>query len=442
MAGNASSLHVAFVPFVGFRIGERRMLELGMRLPGLSSRAEAIGRLPALGVLTLAALTPEPWTVSYHESEAEDDLESLCEAVANTRPTLVAVSALTASVEGAYAFLMRMRERGISTVFGGLHATVCADEAARFADAVVQGEAEPIWGQVLDDARGHCLQRQYRAPKAFDLSLAPVPRFDLLGRAARPRFTLQTQRGCPFACEFCGASRLLGAFREKPVVCVRAELEAITGFDAHATVELADDNTFAGTRDPEPLLQCLRDSGVRYFTEVDWRIGERPEVLNGLAASGCVQALIGIESIPMHHRGMGAKRSDASRILAAIERIQDCGVAVIGCFILGHDGQTRDDIDRLVEFLLTCSLADIQLTVQTPFPGTPLYRRLQREGRLLEREWSCYTLFDVVHQPDQMSADELQHAFHDAIRAVFTPTASARRSEIRRTIWRKRKEVA
>src|SRR5439155_25885594 len=135
----------------------------------------------------------------------------------------------------------------------------------------------------------------------------------------------------------------------------------------------------------EPLLEALAESGAHYFTEVDWRIGERPDVLRGLAASGCVQVLVGIESLVFRHPGMGAKQADLGRVLDAVRAVQEAGVAVIGCFLVGCDGETRASLDRLAAFIPDSPLADVQLTVQTPFPGTALHRRLQRAGRLLPR---------------------------------------------------------
>jgi len=432
------SLHVAMVPFVGFRIGEARMLELGMALPGLRARADAIAQLPALGLLTLAGMTPAHWEVSYHEVDG-DDVESLTHQVMRRRPNVVAVSALTASVESAYRFMDLVRQQGVPVVFGGLHATTCPDEAEQYCDAVVIGEGEPVWIKVLDDVEHGCLRRRYKAEKPFDLAEAPVPRTELLSCRARPRFTLQTQRGCPLACDFCGASRLLGGFREKPINRVADELAAIRANDQRPTVELADDNTFAGRRDPRELFDVLKGVNVRYFTESDWRIGERPEVLEGLADSGCVQVLVGIESLVSRHAGMGAKRATNERVMRAVEKIQQAGVAVIGCFILGADGETRESIDDLVRFLESCPLADVQLTVQTPFPGTALYRQLLSHGRLRpECGWRHFSLFDVTYQPDGMSAVELQDAFHAAVREVFSPVNTQRRNEIRRAIWANR----
>src|SRR5262245_15031957 len=196
--------HVALVPFTGFRVREPEMLALGMTLPGLADRAGAVGQLPALGLLTLAGLTPAHWSVSYHEAVRAD--EAFAEKVAEERPELVAVSALTASIDEAYRFCEMVRRRGTRVVLGGLHATACPTEAVRHADAVVVGDGEPVWRQVLFDAEAKELKPVYRATVPFDLADSPVPRFDLLGDVPRPRFTIQTQRGCPLACEFCGAS--------------------------------------------------------------------------------------------------------------------------------------------------------------------------------------------------------------------------------------------
>jgi radical SAM superfamily enzyme YgiQ (UPF0313 family) len=429
--------HVSLVSLSGFRIREAEMASLGMSLPGLKARAGAIAAMPALGLLTLASLCPDCWTCDYHESPAPDD--ALLERICERRPNLVAISALTASIQEAYRFSDRLRQRGIRVALGGLHVTACPDEAKIHSDAIVIGDGEPVWAQILDDVEAGSLRPVYRPAQPFDLDRSPVPRFDLLGIRPRARYTIQTQRGCPFACEFCGASRLLGPFRVKPVANLRRELAAITAIDPKPMIELADDNTFAGNRPFEGLVDLLAESGARYFAEVDWLVGERPDLVRRLADSGCVQVLIGVESLIFRHPGMGAKLAALPRVIDAVEAIQSAGVAVIGCFIVGADGETRQSIDRLTKFLATTPFADVQLTIQTPFPGTALHRRLQRTGRLLaDRGWDHYTLFDVAFQPDAMSVDELERGFRDAVQQAFGPSEAARRAAIRRRIWRSR----
>ncbi|WP_206352291.1 B12-binding domain-containing radical SAM protein [Tautonia rosea] len=427
--------HVAFVPFTGFRVRDEEMRDLGMAMPGLQERAGAIGQLPALGVLTLAGMVPPSWSVSLHESGSLD-LEDLAERVLEERPDLVAVSALTASVEEAYRFSGLVRRAGVPVVLGGLHATACPEEARRSVDAVVVGDGESSWPVVLQDAERLALRPIYRSDRPFDLRQAPMPRFDLLGKGARPRFTIQTQRGCPLACDFCGASRLLGPWREKPAAKVAEELGAIRAIEPRPVAELADDNTFAGRRETGPLLEALAGSRVRYFTEVDWRVGERPEILERLAASGCVQVLIGLESLEIRHAGMGPKAAPMARMMEAVAAIQEAGVAVIGCFVVGAEGETEGSLDRLGAFLESAPLADVQLTLQTPFPGTALYDRLRKEGRLLpDRGWSSYTLFDVTYRPDAMSVEALEMGFRGLVRRVFSAEPAKRRRAIRRSVW-------
>lgn len=428
--------HVAFIPLTGLRVRSAEMAELGMSLPGLQQRAAALSELPALGLLTLAGLTPEPWSCSWHA--ASGGRENLVDVVAETRPTLAAISALTASIDEAYQLSAALKERQIPVVIGGLHATACPEEAGQHCDAVVVGEGEPVWLDVLADAAKGQLQRTYQANRPFDLAQAPLPRFDLPGETP-VGWTLQTERGCPFACDFCGASRLLGPFRQKPLDRIRAELAAMRSISARPWLELADDNTFAGDRDAAELLAVLAESGARYFTEADWRIGERPEVLAQLARSGCVQVLIGIESLQFRYPGMGAKLAETERMMDSVRALQEAGVVVNGCFIVGAEGETDESLDRLIEFVLDSPLAEVQITLQTPFPGTALYRRLQREDRLLnDRGWSAYTLFDVTYHPDIMSVEQLESGFQRVLKCVFSADAARRRFELRKSIWRKR----
>lgn len=431
--------HVSFVALSGFRVREQQMLELGMSLPGLAGRAGAIAALPSLGLLTLAGLTPPTWSMSYHDPASVSD--DLVNTIVKERPTLVAISALTASILDCYDLSRRLRQQGLRVVLGGLHVTACPDEAALHADALVIGDGEAVWPAVLEDASAGRLRPRYQA--VFDLAASPVPMFNLLGNRERPRFTLQTARGCPLACDFCGASRMLGAFREKPVERIAAELEALKAVQRRPYIELADDNTFAGRRDARALMNVLQRSGVRYFTEADWRIGEKAEVVEGLAASGCVQVLMGFESLVHAHSGMGAKAAQLERMIAAAERLQIAGVAVIACFMVGSDGEDEESMSRLADFLLEAPFADVQLTLLTPFPGTALFRRFASAGRLLpDRDWSAYTLFDVTHQPDKLGPESLQRGFYNLVRMVFSEGPTRRRDEIRRAVWARRSEAA
>lgn len=428
--------HVEFVPLSGFRVREEELLALGMSLPGLAARGKAIAALPALGLLTLAGTLPERWTAGYRAAATVDD--ALVEAIVAARPDLVAVSCLTASALEAYDLCRRLRARDVKTVIGGLHVSALPDEAARFCDAVVVGEGEGVWPAVLADLEAGRLAPRYRAAAPFPPDAAPVPRFDLLGGTPPPRFTLQTARGCPLACEFCGASRLLGAYREKPVERIRAELDRLGIAAAAAPLELADDNSFVRPGRGEELAAAFAGRGIRWFTESDWRLGERPAEVARLAEAGLVQVLVGIESLVFRHPGTGVKAADPARILDAVGAIQDAGIAVNGCFIVGSDGETDESLDGLAEFLLESPFAEIQVTLETPFPGTALRTRLERAGRILpDRDWSHHTLFDVVHRPDAMSVAGLERGFRRVLAAVFSAGPGRARAERRRRIWQR-----
>ena len=430
--------HVTFVPLTGFRVRELEMRKLGMSLPGLKARAKAIAELPALGVLTLAGLTPEPWTSSYRGTpQCTDDA---IVQILHDQPDLVAISALTASIDEAYALSARLRAQGIPVVMGGLHVSVCPEEAEAHCDAVIVGRGESVWGTVLHDVATGQLKPRYNVHRGV-LPQWPKPRLDLLSHTPA-RFTLQTQTGCPFSCGFCGASRLLSRFYEKPIANIREELAAICSISPRPLIELADDNTFAGTRNVDEFLDVFEASNARWFTEADWRIGERPEILRRLASSGCMQVLVGIESLVLRYPGMGDKQAELNRIMDSVSAIQDAGVAVNGCFIAGADGETPDSLQRLTDFVLNSPLAEVQITLQTPFPGTALHRQLAAQGRLLtERGWSAYSLFDVTYRPDRMTVEELEVGFRRVLQNVFCQEASARRDDIRRGIMRKRRAL-
>ena len=409
------------------------MLAFGMSLPGLRDRGEALRELPSLGLLTLAGMLSEEWTCSYHPSSST---KNLVDDILATTPDVVAVSALTASVDEAYQLCDELRRAALPTVLGGLHATVLPLEAVQHADAVCVGDGESVWPKILVDVLSKSLRQHYKASRPFDLRMSPMPRFDLLPSHSVPRWTIQTQRGCPWACEFCGASRLLGPARFKPAERVDRELEVLRGIDRTPWIELADDNTLAGRDDSMEFLSVIEKHSVRYFTESDWRIGENPALVKALASSGCVQVLVGIESLAFQYAGMGRKDAQLNRVMQAIDVIQDHGVVVNGCFIVGADGETNQSLDRLTSFISNSGLAEVQVTVQTPFPGTSLYSRLQNQNRLLDRAWSHYNLFDVVYAPDILSVSELESGLRRVLAEVFGATENRKRRRLRHQIWR------
>lgn len=423
-------MRLGLIALSGVRVHDPELVAVGLTLPGFVERGRTIASLPSLGLLTLAGMTPAALDVEYVEVPDLSEVDGL-----PGQFDAVAISALSARARDAYALADRYRAAGTLVILGGLHATALPEEAAPHADAVVAGEGEPVWQQVVGDLLRGRLQPLYDARATpFDLRQAPLPRFELLDAERYDRVTVQTQRGCPYDCEFCAASiRLSPAFRVKPVERVLAEVRRIRELWPHPFLELADDNTFADRRHGKRLLRALAGEGLRWFTETDVSVSDDDELLGLMRDSGCAQVLIGLESPSRAGLAGLERRSDfkarrVERNAAAIARIQRRGISVNGCFVLGLDGTGPESFDAVLEFVEATGLHEVQVTLLTPFPGTPLYERLEREGRLLHPgEWQRRTLFDVCFRPDGMTAEELRTGFRGLVQRLYAEPAVARR---------------
>lgn len=422
-------MRIALVAMSGVRVRSPELLELGVSLPGFVERGEVIASLPSLGLLTLAALVPDDTEVRYfeHASTSAEELAAL-------GFDLIAISTFTAQAPEAYRFADDCRERGLRVALGGLHVSVRPDEAARHADHVLVGEAEEIWPEFLADlAAGRPRPRYSAFGRVYDLARSPVPRYDLLDLDRYNRLTVQTTRSCPHACTFCASGLLLrGPYRKKPVELVLRDIDRIRELWPRPFIEFADDNTFVDREWGLGLLHGLAERELRWFTETDITVADDPEFLEALAGAGCRQLLIGLEALSSSSVAtLEARRFKAARVhdyAAAVRRIQSHGISVNGCFVLGADDHDTGVFRRVARFAQDVGLAEVQVTVLTPFPGTPLYDRLHREGRLLEPErWDGCTLFDVVFEPAGMTVKELERGLMDLFRELYTPEQVRRR---------------
>jgi radical SAM superfamily enzyme YgiQ (UPF0313 family) len=311
---------------------------------------------------------------------------------------------------------------------GGLHVTTRPDEARRHGAIPVVGEGEWTWPSVIADFRAGRLAAEYRPPARawFDLALAPMPRFELLDLARYNRITIQTSRGCPHRCDFCASSILLTPkYVVKPVEKVIAEIRRVRELWEHPFIEFADDNSFVLRRHYKKLVAAMRHEGVKWFTECDLSVADDEELLELMRESGCRQVLIGLESpsprgLDGIERRRNWKRARLPEYERAIRTIQSHGITVNGCFVLGLDGHTEQVFDDVYDFVERTGLYEVQITVMTAFPGTPLYDRLEREGRLIQPEaWERCTLFDVNFVPTGMSPDRLQWGLVELGRRLY-----------------------
>lgn len=426
-------MKIRLVAMSGVRVENPELLEMGVMLPGFVERSEVIASLPSLSLLTLAALTPERHEVEYTEVV---DLESAGPPTFDC--DLVAISSLSAQIEEAYGLADRYREAGVTVVMGGLHVTACPQEALSHCDAVVVGEGEPLWATVLRDAERGSLEPIYRNgdSRGFDLSDAPIPRFDLLDTDRYNRLTVQTSRGCPHRCEFCASSILLtDRYKVKPAEKVMAEIRAIKTIWERPFIEFADDNSFANRPQARRLLELLAAEDVPWFTELDIAVADDLELVALMRDAGCRQVLIGLES-PTTDALEGIelranwKRQRFDSYRQNVERLQSHGIGVIGCFIVGLDHQGPEIFRDVLDFSRELELADVQVTFLTPFPGTPLYDRLMSEGRLTRPgAWGRCTLFDLNFDPRGMTAEELQEGFLGLMGTLYSNEETRMRKE-------------
>ena len=433
-------MKIGLIAMSGVRACDEELLRLGLTLPGFVERSKTIASLPSLGLLTLAGMTPPEHEVVYLDVQdiAGVDLDW-------ASFDLVAISTFTAQAPEAYELADRCRAGGAKVVMGGLHVTCLPEEALRHSDAVVVGEGEVCWPDVLTDAERGTLKPIYTGkPREFDLADAPMPAYHLLDMDKYNRITVQTSRGCPWRCAFCASSILLTPrYKQKPAEKVLAEIDRIRELWPRPFIEFADDNSFVDKRYWKRLLPELAQRHVKWFTETDVSVGEDDVLLSLMRDAGCAEVLVGLESpneqgLPGLELKTDFKHKRHEDMLRLVHNVQSHGIRVNGCFILGLDGQTPDVFDKVYDFARELELYDVQITLQTPFPGTPLYDRLRREQRLLETNaWHRCTLFDLTYQPTPMTADELVQGFRDLAVRLYSDEATTWRRETFKNKYRR-----
>ncbi|MBP7706179.1 MAG: B12-binding domain-containing radical SAM protein [Candidatus Aminicenantes bacterium] len=357
-------------------------------------------RYPGLGLTTVAALTPpgHELTIVDDEREELDD---------NARTDLVGISVLTPNAGRGYEIAKAYRARGVPVVIGGIHATACPEEAAAEADAVVVGEAEDTWPRLIADLEAGRLRKFYRSTNEAPLRGLPVPRRDLLrARDYITVNTVQATRGCPFECEFCSMTALLGrGTRFRPVEEVVAE---VAGLDGRIFV-LNDDNVAQRNDCFKSLFERLIPLRKTWVGNASWNVSKDPEMMDLMARSGCTGVFVGFESLDLPANVAKAARSGSRAALyrEAVRRLHGRGISVIGGFMFGFDGDDASVFDRTLAFALDSRVDAAQINILVPYPGTPLRARLEAEGRIVERDWSRYLTNHVCFEPRRMSREEL-----------------------------------
>lgn len=353
-----------------------------------------------LGLLTVAGLTPE-WAEVELTDEAVQPIDFSWPA------DLVGLTATTAAACRAYAIAREYRERGVPVVMGGMHASALPDEALEHVDAVVVGEAEPVWGQLLEDFRRGQMKRLYRARGFSDLAHLPPPAWHLIDPANYLiPVSAATSRGCPHRCAFCSVSVFFGRqYRHRPLDEVVRELQSAPP----GLLALVDDNLMANRQYADSLLTRLRELGRTWAAQVSTTVRKTPELLEKAAKTGCRAMFLGLESISRANlKAVGKGFNAVSRYRELVRRMQDLGISVIGSFMFGLDEDGPDVFERTAEFVTEAGIDVPQYSILTPLPGTALYSQLRRENRITERDWSLYDGSHATYLPRNLTPEQLE----------------------------------
>ncbi|MCX5905805.1 MAG: radical SAM protein, partial [Deltaproteobacteria bacterium] len=336
----------------------------------------------------------------------------------NLEADLVGISAMTPTALPAYALADHFRSRGIKVVLGGIHPSTLPEESLEHCDAVVIGEGEGVWPQVLKDAGLDQLQRIYRNSTPVAMNDLPIPRWDLLPgkRYFIPR-TVQVTRGCPMACSFCSVSSFFGqSFRSRPVPQVMEEIRRIP----RKLFVFADDNITGNPEQAKELFAAMIPLKKKWVAQCSMAVTDDAELLDLAAQSGCIGLLIGFESLsPEVLQDIGKRVNLKHKYEEVIRKIHARGIHIQGSFIFGFDGDTPEAIRATVQFAKDNRLTGVNYCHLTPFPGTKFFADLEKEGRIISRDWSKYDRQNIVFQPRNFSPETLQDHIFWAYRQTY-----------------------
>jgi radical SAM superfamily enzyme YgiQ (UPF0313 family) len=396
----------------------------------------AVGRRPGvdymrtwqmepLPIAVLAALTPKDVSIAFYDDRME--------TIDFDRPTdLVAIPVETYTAKRAYQIASEFRRRGVPVVMGGFHATLMTDEVKDYAEAVVVGEAEELWPHVIEDARTGRLKPIYQSNSQPDLGQVRYDRSLFRGRRYLRLGLVETGRGCRFPCDFCAVQTFFQrTARHRPIDAIVSEIASLK--NEKKLFFFVDDNFAADLAFARDLAEALAPLGIRWVTQMSINAAHDEAFLAALARAGCSGVLIGFESLDEGVLRAMKKRFNTMRggFTAALANLRRHGIRVYGTFVFGYDGERADAFDQAAEFAMDHRFYLAAFNHLTPFPGTPLFARLKREGRLLYERWwldERYGYNGIPFQPKTMAPDDIRQGCLRARRRFYTWQSIVRRA--------------
>jgi len=359
----------------------------------------------------LAALAPPDCHVDVVDEKVEDiDLR--------LRPDLVGITAITPSADRSYEIAQHFRKKRCTVVMGGPHPTVMPDEALKYADAVVIGQAYDAWPRCIEDFKLGKLKRTY-IDDDFEMDSIPVPKRELLkGNRYITENAIQATLGCPNRCEFCIVPEVYGSkFRRRSVEKIIGEIERLKGRNLFfLDVNLTADKMFA-----KELFKQMISLKRRWAAQVTIDFTEDRELLDVAAKSGCKGVFLGIESLNQESLIETNKGFNNVHYYAEMQRkLKDHGIRTMLGIVYGFDHDDVTVFDRTIRFMDKIKADTVRYGILTPFPGTLLFRRFEKYDRMIDYNWRHYDTAHVVFAPKKMTPDQLQQGFYRSMNHTYS----------------------
>ncbi|MFY9259374.1 MAG: radical SAM protein [Gallionella sp.] len=395
------------------------------------------GRMEPLMLGVLAGLTPPDVEVTLFD----DRMESI---PYDEHTDLVAITVETYTARRAYEIAAEYRQRGVPVIMGGMHPTLLPDETALYADSVFTGDAETMWATVVADAQKGQLKRRYHGEPGIAQAGGLLPRRDIFkGKGYLPMTLMQYSRGCRFACNFCAVSEY---FDRKHYIRRIDEVLKEIDHHGHKFIFFVDDNIASNKAALKDLCRELIPLRVKWFSQASLDITRDAELMRLMTDSGCVGNVMGFETITRDSLRESKKSPNLpgfSNYQQEVDILREYGMQTWAAFTLGYDHDTRDSILDTLDFALTHRFTFAAFNILMPYPNTPLYRKLESEGRLLyDGKWWLhpdYRFNQAAFVPSRMSTDELTEVCHEARKRFNSlPALLHRFSDMKtnmRTLW-------
>jgi radical SAM superfamily enzyme YgiQ (UPF0313 family) len=429
LAGEGNSRRPSIFLISAATGSQARNSAFGIKLPLLG--------YPAISLAMISALTPDKFNLRLVD-EANEPVPygEGCD--------LALIVGQTHHMPNAYFIADRLRSEGTKVILGGMHVTALSEEALHHADSVIIGEGEAVWGEILDDFAAGSLKRKYYGPEVDIDDLPPIRRDLLNKKFYHAGEIIETTRGCPVGCVFCGVQNFFGArFRVRSPEAIRQELMAIFGprppqtrwkqwlarywhpdipyFVERRLLYVTDSNFISEPRHARAVLDVFKECDIRWYGHAGLNLTRDEKMLDLMAESGCIGVNIGFESLSQTNMDQMQKLPNKTAQYAdCIRRLHEREIGVMGTFMVGFDEDTPEVFDQIVDFAMENRLETAFVLILTPLPGTKLFEQMRSENRIFSHNWLDYDQGTVTFFPKNMTPGQLHRGMRSAWEHVYS----------------------